>query len=54
MVYNKNRRAIIEPDPSDWASWGVYFIDQVEKEAKEKRLDYDEVRRALMEDLQGK
>jgi hypothetical protein len=45
--------AIIEPDPFDWASWVVYFIDQLEKEAKKKRLDFGGFRKALLEDLLG-
>ena len=43
--------AIIEPDPSDWASWVKYFVDQLEKEARKKRLNFEVMRQALLDEL---
>ena len=33
--------ALIEPDPRDWAGWVMYFVDQLEEEAKRRRRGFD-------------
>ena len=45
--------ALIEPDPQDWGGWVIYFIEQMEVEAKKrgKSGDYGEMLRSLKQDL---
>jgi hypothetical protein len=33
--------ALIEPDPRDWGGWVIYFLDQLEEEAKRRRRGFD-------------
>jgi hypothetical protein len=43
--------AIIEPDPSDWASWVMYLVDQLEEVARKRRLDFEVMHQALLDEL---
>ena len=48
--------ALIEPDPKDWGGWVIFFLDQMEAEAKKrwKQIDFDEMIKSLREDLNPK
>lgn len=48
--------AIIEPDPNDWAGRVMYFVYQLEDEAKRRRrgFDFNSVLSTLVNELQDR